>query len=863
MARKHSGSQVRAVSTVVAALAVLAAGALHVALGPDRASTPGLLLPWFVVAAMFAVTEVCVVHVQVRREAQTISLSEIPLVLALLFAAPGVVVVGRLLGPLAVFIMHRRQSPLKIAYNVSQQATSASAAAAAYFVIRGEALFPDPRAVVALYVAAAVAAIVDGVALRVTIGVYEGALRLRDLAAEVTSYPPIAMMVATFGIVAAYALQHDVRSTYPLVGSIGVVLLAYRAYATLSGRHLSLERLYQFSQALSVTPEVDQVLGEALERARDLLSAERAEMLFFASESDSAVLVSLDASDRMQRKEVPGDLLPEVLRRTLVDDGSPVLLPRGTRDAAGRAYLQQRGFRDALLAPLRGDSGVTAVLAVADRLGDVRSFESDDVLLLETVANHAGVALQNGRLIDRLRHEALHDALTGLPNRVLVTRRVAEALAAMKPGGDPGVAAMIMDLDGFKEVNDTLGHHQGDRLLIEVARRLDDAAGDDVLVARLGGDEFAVLVPECPDLAYAVAVGQRLLHSLEHPVRLDDLDVSVGASLGVAIAPDHATDGQALLKRADVALYAAKASMGGLSIYDAELDTRTPQRLAVASELRQALQRDELVVYAQPKCRLSDGAVVAVEALVRWEHPQHGLMLPDDFVPVAERSGLIRQLTIAVLDASLGAAAGWSEAGLDVGVAVNLSPRNLLDPDLVADVARHLRRHAVPAGRLTLEITEGSVMADPARTIDVLLELRAMGVMLSVDDFGTGYSSLSYLKRLPVDEVKIDKSFVLNMDRDADNASIVRSIVDLGSNLSLDVVAEGIETPEVWERIRELGCTYGQGFLVSRPMPIGDVRQWLESSGGRVGRTTSPAAAATVPTPASVAAVAAAAVAAG
>jgi diguanylate cyclase (GGDEF)-like protein len=650
------------------------------------------------------------------------------------------------------------------------------------------------------------------------------------------TYPPLAVMVAPSASAGPYALQHDPRSAHALAGAVGIILLGYRAYTGLSGRHLSLERLYQFSQALSVTPEVDQVLGEALERARDLLSAEAVEIMFFASEGSESVLVSLDAANRLHRSEISAETLPPQLRRRLVDEGTPVLISRGTRDPAKRAYLAQRGLRDALLAPLRGESGVTAVISVADRLGDVRTFHDDDVLLLETVANHAGIALQNGRLIDRLRHEALHDGLTGLPNRVLVQRSIVEALDALdaRPDAGPGVAVMILDLDGFKEVNDTLGHQHGDLLLIEVAARLRDAAGGDAVVARLGGDEFAVLVPRCVDAAYATAVGSRMLQALELPVSLDGLDVAIGASLGVALAPDHASDAQSLLKRADVAMYAAKASTGGLCLYDADLDTRTPQRLALASELRQALQRDELVVYAQPKFRLSDGAVVAFEALVRWQHPLHGLLLPDEFIPVAERSGLVRQLTVVVLDDVLAAAAQWKAGGRSLGVAVNLSPRNLLDPDLVGDVGRLLRRHGIAAPLLTLEITEGSVMADPARTIDVLHELRAMGVQLSVDDFGTGYSSLSYLKRLPVGEVKIDKSFVLNMDTDADNASIVRSIVDLGGNLSLDVVAEGIETAEVWTRVRAMGCAYGQGYLAGRPMPVTDVLAWLEATDGRI-----------------------------
>jgi diguanylate cyclase (GGDEF)-like protein len=526
---RHSVSQVRAVAAVVAALVPLAAVSISVVVGHDTQAVAGPSIPWWLVAAMFAITEIVVLDVQVRREAQTISLSEIPLVLGLLFAPPGAVVLGRLLGPLTVFVTHRQSPPLKIAYNVVQQTTSAAVASAVYVVVSGPAAFPDPRALGALYLATAVAALTDGIALRVVIGLYEGVLRLRDLLTEAVTYPPISLMVATFGIVAGYALQHDPMSVYPLLACVGIVLLGYRAYAALSGRHLSLERLYQFSQALSETPEVDHVLSEALGRAKDLLRADLAEILFLASEGSAAALVSLDAGDRLHRRTVTTDILPAGMRSALVVDGGTVLIPRRSKDAEHKAYLGERGFRDAILAPLRGEAGVTAVLTVADRMGDVRSFDQSDVLLLETVANHAGVALQNGRLIDQLRHQALHDALTGLPNRVLITRRIAEALVGVEDDGAPGVAAMIMDLDGFKEVNDTLGHQHGDRLLVEVAERLRTAGGDEALVARLGGDEFAVLLPNCPDLEYAAQIGQRLLQSLELPVHLDDLDVAVGA----------------------------------------------------------------------------------------------------------------------------------------------------------------------------------------------------------------------------------------------------------------------------------------------------------------------------------------------
>jgi diguanylate cyclase (GGDEF)-like protein len=469
------------------------------------------------------------------------------------------------------------------------------------------------------------------------------------------------------------------------------------------------------------------------------------------------------------------------------------------------------------------------VLVVADRQGDVRTFEQNDVLLLETVANQAGVALRNGELIGQLRHEALHDALTGLPNRTHLQRRLGSALDDVRTGRTTGAAVMILDLDDFKEVNDTLGHQQGDLLLVEVAARLTAAVGAAGSVARLGGDEFAILVPDSADENRVLRVGRRVLRALEQPVSLDGLEVEVGGSMGIALAPAHADDPAALLKRADMAMYDAKTSTRGLRLYEPELDTNNPRRLTLVSELRTALQSGGIQVHVQPQGRLSGGQVVQVEALARWHHPELGNIAPDEFIPIAERSGLIGPLTTYVLDSSLAACAQWRANGHDIGVAVNLSTRSLHDADLVEEVDRLLRRHGVPAHRLTLEVTEGSVMADPARAVALLHRLRDLGVRLSVDDFGTGYSSLSYLKRLPVQEVKIDRSFITSLREGSEDVAIVRAIVDLGRHLQLEVVAEGIEDQETWDLLASMGCDLGQGWHLGRPMPSGELQPWLRT----------------------------------
>jgi diguanylate cyclase (GGDEF)-like protein len=532
---------------------------------------------------------------------------------------------------------------------------------------------------------------------------------------------------------------------------------------------------------------------------------------------------------RLTRSEAPASPEDEWLLETAVSHGESLLLPRTTRDADQRSWLAASSAREAVAVPLRGGAGTIGVLVVTDRMGEVRTFEPDDVLLLETVANHASVALQNGELIDRLRHEAVHDALTGLPNRTFVQRRLTAALEDVAAGRSMGVAVLILDLDGFKEVNDTLGHQQGDHLLVEVAARLTTAVGAAGTVSRLGGDEFAVLLTGSGDEDGALRVGRRVLRALEHPVALDGMEVEVGGSVGIALAPAHASDTAALLKRADLAMYSAKASTSGIRVYEPELDTTNPRRLTLVAELRTALQSGQLEVHVQPQARLSDGAVVSGEALVRWLHPERGLVTPDEFIPVAERSGLIAPLTSRVLELSVRAIADWRAAGHDLGLAVNLSTRSLHDADLVEEVTRLLGRYDVPADRLTLEVTEGSVMADPARATALLHQLRDLGVRLSVDDFGTGYSSLSYLKRLPVHEVKIDRSFVANLGERADDVAIVRAIVDLGRHLGLEVVAEGVEDQETWDLLASMGCHLVQGWHLARAMPADDLVPWLHA----------------------------------
>jgi len=421
-------------------------------------------------------------------------------------------------------------------------------------------------------------------------------------------------------------------------------------------------------------------------------------------------------------------------------------------------------------------------------------------------------------------HRAHHDALTGLPNRSSMSETLQEALDAVDREHRP-LAVMLLDLDDFKSINDTLGHERGDLTLQRVARRLCQAVGDSAVLARIGGDEFAVLVEGRREEAEAVA--QRLLAALDEPLEVDSVALHICASVGIACFPQHGRTAPELIRHADVAMYCAKDSDAVFHTYAEEDDEYSIDRLALAAQLRRGIERGELAVHYQPKVPLQGGATLALEALVRWNHPQLGCIGPDGFIPLAEQTGIIKPLTEKVLEAALEQCKRWRQEGLEVTVSVNVSTRSLLDHDLLTIIGTQLARLDLDASALQLEITESRIVADLPRARAALEELRAMGVMIAIDDFGTGYSSLSQLQQLPVDEIKIDRSFVTRMETDRQDAVLVHSIIDLGRNLGLRVTAEGVETENVKEVLAELGCDYAQGFHVGRPVVAKECARYL------------------------------------
>jgi diguanylate cyclase (GGDEF)-like protein len=519
--------------------------------------------------------------------------------------------------------------------------------------------------------------------------------------------------------------------------------------------------------------------------------------------------------------------LAQVIDHTVVDPVSSALqadvygLAQQHNLAAAGYGLQLRHTETVALAATVGVFGV-GMLLVALVLRARRRYDTQS-------AAHAAAS----------ERQARHDALTGLPNRVAFGEQLQTALIAALPAGG-SVGVVLLDLDRFKEVNDTLGHHYGDKLLELIGPRLREVLRSDDLVARLGGDEFVIMLagnrtgagkPQAeqgpgPERSY-VQITERALEALTHPFIVEGLSLVVEASAGLAIFPQDGTSTEVLLQRADIAMYVAKTTHTRVTRYDGLLDQHNPRKLALMAELRRAVSEDELVMYYQPTVDLLSGDVLGVEALVRWQHPVEGVLAPDQFIPLAESSGFIHELTSHVLNLSLDQAKTWIDRGSPLSMSVNLSARCLLDSTLPETVRIALERTGVPAGLLMLEITESAIMSDPVRAGEIIRRLHRLGVLLSIDDFGTGYTSMSYLRDLPVDELKIDRSFVMRMLRDTKDAVIVHTSIDLAHRLGMRAIAEGVEDETTWRALQALDCDAAQGYLFSQALPSDQLLGWL------------------------------------
>jgi diguanylate cyclase (GGDEF)-like protein len=652
--------------------------------------------------------------------------------------------------------------------------------------------------------------------------------RSADQAAEALATGHWVMPIAMVVILAAIAVGLAVGATFIARDNAERRRIDEALRVGSARLRLEMDRMLALHRASTVlagqTGDASAVFDEVLNSAVTLIGAGSASLHRWLPEE--GVLRAVRSKDVSERHETPDVRPGKGLAGNTFDRKAPLIVNDYPAWEHALAPARAGDLRAGLGVPLMRGGKCLGVLLLRVYGDDPTRFTEDDARIAALFANQAAEALFTADAFERQRRAALHDALTGLPNRVLLQDRLQRAITTSEQ--PQPMAVLVMDLDRFKEINDTLGHDAGDLVLQQIGPRLQGALRETDTLARLGGDEFALLLPET-DSATAQAIAQRLLRSLDAPFTVQSTKVEVGSSIGIAVYPDDGIDADTLLRRADMAMYQAKSDRSGWAIYTPERDHYSPDRLALVADLRHAIDRDELVLHYQPQVDVRTGGFVAVEALMRWPHPERGLLAPDTFIPLAEQTQLIRPLTHWAIGAGLRQSVAWQAAGMAIPVAVNLSAHDVQDPGLPTVVAELLAAYGASPERLRLEITESSLLADPERARENLVALRALGVRIAIDDFGTGYSSLNYLQRLPVDELKIDKSFVKCMATDEGARSIVRAVIDLADDLGLGVVAEGVEDRTTWEVLAALGCDMAQGYYFSPPLAADDLAAWIDS----------------------------------
>ncbi|WP_420451581.1 putative bifunctional diguanylate cyclase/phosphodiesterase [Ilumatobacter sp.] len=793
----HGVSRVGALTVALVALTVAL-----VVWSPHRG--PPLDGSWWMavlVGGGYAATERYVFHIEQRDNAMTFSISEVPTAFALAFLGPIAAIAARVVASLAVIGWTERPTAYKQAFNGALFAAELAVAYALLGWIVDTRDADEIRLVIGILVATLATVVVGAVVVSAAIACF-GHGFVETLAEESRTTlvsGPIVTIVAALSVTPSML---DVRLLPLGIAAVAAIWMLLMLYGRLSQRHRDLRAIHDFTRSIGRSLLVDEIVTNALASTSSELRAM------------SGSLVVVDET---------GAVIAEAHHGRRVRDGD------------------DDGMR-AMHIPIRDVVGELGELRLHDRRPPLDRFDADDRHRAELLADRLATTLRNAMLHADLEHAALHDPLTGELNRRGFDARVDADLA---DEGRAARAVVILDLDRFKEINDTFGHHVGDEVLVEFARRVRQLLGPDDVLARFGGDEFAIYVGRESERDVRVLV-EGIVSRSHQALHIEHYDVVVAVSAGVSFASAHDLRSEQLLRRADIAMYAAKRTHVGYETYRWEMDRRTPERLELLGELRDALDSEALEVHFQPKVDIASGMVVGAEALVRWDHPTRGWISPPDFILVAEESGLIRQLTDQVLRMSLRTAAAWRRAGHDLGVAVNLSALDLVDDRLALRVAGHLADADLPADRLTLEVTESSLLVDTPRTMATVEQLGELGVKLSLDDFGTGYSSLSYLRRLPAHELKVDRSFVSTLLVDHQDEVIVRSTIDLGHHLGMEVVAEGIEDVSTAERLRELGCDLGQGYGIARPMHPDGFAAWLESTHRSI-RATAVADAPTAP----------------
>jgi len=777
-------------------------------------------IPWYAMAFAFFAAEMKVVDVHFRREKHSFSLREFPDVIGFFMLSPTDYFLAMLAGTGAALFV-TRQSPARLAFNLSNFAFTAAAALTVFYLFQVPDGTPDPWDWWAAFGATFTAAVLSAVTIATAISISGGAPQFEKLPEMIQFGGLVAVANTSLALLAVCVLWLDPELLALLVVPLVTVFLAYRAYVSEREKHQRLELLYQSSRILQHSPELDSALAALLDHAREMFRAERAEVLLWPRDDDAEGLLTTarhDGASSAMRPVSVGRVHP--VHRRVAEERRAFMHLEDERSPGS--------IHDAMAVPLLGESGLIGTMVIANRLTEGTTFGDDDLRLLETLANQAAVALENGqleqslnelsRLKEELRFQAYHDPLTGLANRSLFAERVDAALADGQPDGVPVV--LFLDLDNFKDVNDSLGHAAGDMLLVAVADRVRSCVRTDDVAARLGGDEFAILLTDDERLGSALAVATRLVESMTVTFPVQGQDIKMSASIGIAAGQGAIERADDLLRNADVAMYTAKqAGKNRFSVFEPTMHSAIVARHVLSTELARGIELGEIGVHYQPVISLATGRPYGAEALARWRHPTRGMIHPDEFIPLAEESGAILPLGQSVLFQACREAATWQSGAREpLMVSVNLSAAQLGRDGFVSDLVDILRVTGLPASRLILEMTETVMFHDTQTTIARLGELRRLGVRVAIDDFGTGYSSLGYLRRFPVDILKIAREFVAPDGAGPDGWAFASAIIALGRTLGLRIVAEGIERPAQLDVLRELGCELGQGFLFARPM---------------------------------------------
>ena len=830
-------ARVGRVPLLVVALAVAAALATAaIAPLPERASP--FTVPWWLLAALFCVAEICVVHVQFRREAQSFSLSEVPLVIGLFFDRPVTVVLACLLGSAVALTLHRRQSPLKLAFNLGNFTLGAAVAVALFTRL---APHGDPignMASLAALVAVTLAGSLQAAMFVVALFLSEGRA---DRSGVFGNYG-LAMLGTVInvclGLITVNLMWFHPQVAWLLVIPAGGVALAYRAYVAERENRQQVDFLYTSSRHLQDAEDLDQALLDVLKDSCETFRVEMAAMIIFPTrEGEEMVRTGVGAGGVEPMRPMDVDPAEQRFISGMVAT-APAILDAETSDGDAVRFLSREAMRDGMVAVLRGETRPIGLMVVGNRLGEVSTFEAEDLHLFETLAALTGSTLENGRLEHslrqltdlqhKLRQQALHDPLTGMANRTLFQAKVRDALADRRDG----VGVLFIDLDDFKTVNDSLGHVVGDELLRAVAGRLADCLRPGDLAARLGGDEFAVLVQGMADSFAATSVASRIVDQLRQPFQVMGAEVMVRASIGIATGEGGGFDADEILRNADEAMYTAKGlGKGRWEIFAPSMHAAVRSRHEFKADLHRALEREELVVLYQPIFEVPSGEVVAAEALLRWRHPRRGLVMPAEFIPLAEETGLIAPIGIWVLEQACLEATRWRECGLDheIAVAVNVSPRQLQRGAFVEEVQRVLTRTGLSPWSLVLEVTESLAIEEAEGATGRLQELRDLGIRIALDDFGTGHSSLSRLRDFPIDIIKIDKAFTTTLCSSRDGGGLSHAVFAFGHSLGVTVVAEGVEELRDLRALDDFPRQWAQGFHLSRPLDADAMLKLLDA----------------------------------